>query len=119
MILGKCKKFFHVLSVSLLSLTIPLFGAIGYLDRTLPDLYRGGDLSLFSIASQPYVQAGELPTSALGTQVSSAKSNTGILDLKLFGIFPVKTVTVQQTSTVMLAPCGTPFGLKCLLTAYW
>ena len=110
--MGKCKKFFHVLSVSLLSLTIPLFGAIGYLDRTLPDLYRGGDLSLFSIASQPYVQAGELPTSALGTQVSSSKSNTGILDLKLFGIFPVKTVTVQQTSTVMLAPCGTPFGIK-------
>ena len=112
MILGKCKKFFHVLSVSLLSLTIPLFGAIGYLDRTLPDLYRGGDLSLFSIASQPYVQAGELPTSALGTQVSSAKSNTGILDLKLVGMFPVKTVPVQQTSTIVLAPCGTPFGIK-------
>lgn len=109
---GKCKKMIHILSVSLLALAIPLLSIIGYLDGTLPNFYRGGNNALFSIASQPYLQADASPLETDGSQASSARANTGLLRLKLFGIFPVKTVTLQQTSTVMLAPCGTPFGIK-------
>ena len=108
----KYKNFFRVLSVSLFTLTIPLFGAIGYLGRALPDFYHGGDLTLFSIASRPYIQADETSTAYGGAQVSSAKSNAVLLNLELFGFVPIKTVTVQQADTVMLAPCGTPFGIK-------
>ncbi|HCB65699.1 MAG TPA: SpoIVB peptidase [Ruminococcaceae bacterium] len=111
-ILRKYKNFFRVLSVSLFTLTIPLFGAIGYLGRALPDFYHGGDLTLFSIASRPYIQADETSTAYGGAQVSSAKSNAVLLNLELFGFVPIKTVTVQQADTVMLAPCGTPFGIK-------
>ncbi len=108
----KYKKVFHVLTLSLFSLSIPLFGAIGYLGETLPDQYLAQPDSIFSIASQPYIQTSRISSSSTGAQVSSARSNTDLLDLKLFGVIPVKTVTVQHTSTVMLAPCGTPFGIK-------
>ncbi len=109
--MNKCKKVFHVLTLSLFALSIPLFGAIGYLEQTLPDQYRAQEDSFFTIASQPYIQMDK-NSSTVGTQVSSTRSNTDVLDLKLFGVIPVKTVTVQHTSTVMLSPCGTPFGIK-------
>ncbi len=108
----KIKKWIHVLSISLFSLSIPFFAMIGYLDHALPDLYREGDSALFSIASRPYLQAESMPAGQSGAPVSVARTNAEVLRLKLFGIFPIKSVTVQQTQTVMLAPCGTPFGIK-------
>ncbi len=35
--------------------------------------------------------------------------------LKLFGIFPVKEVSVQPLEEVMLVPCGQPFGVRMLM----
>lgn len=109
--MDKCKRFFRVLSVSLLALSIPLFSTIAYYDQALPDIYRT-DHQDFTISSEPSISAASIHAEDTGTFVSRSQSNTDTLDLKLFGLFPVKAITVQTTSTVMLSPCGTAFGIK-------
>ena len=47
-------------------------------------------------------------------QASSTAPIKQDVDLFLFGVIPVKTATVETIPKVMLAPCGTPFGVKIL-----
>ncbi len=92
-------------------LLFPVTASLYYAGR-LPDSYyvpRDGSLALSTA----------LPVTAQYTapiaETVSAGSSTQEAMLRLFGIFPIKTVSVQPTGEVMLVPGGQPFGVRMLM----
>ncbi|MDR0903021.1 MAG: SpoIVB peptidase [Ruminococcus sp.] len=100
------KTMVGILNVFVLALA----GLICYYSLSLPDSYlvtRGGGV-------------GPLPEyisfkaeKAAHTPVMAGETTSGG-ELILFGIFPVKSVTVFDIGTPMLIPSGEPFGIKML-----
>ncbi len=80
--------------------------------ETLSDRYyvRNGEMLELSTA---------LPISATPTEPATAASLTACsvakADLRLFGIFPIKHVEIQQTDEIMLVPGGQAFGIRMLM----
>ncbi len=98
-------------TAAVLCLTAVLFlGYGGWLAHSLPEHF--------------YVAAGEtltLPRGVTATptnetvQVSGSTNGTVTKStVKLFGVLPVGTITVQSVERVSLVPCGNPFGIKIL-----
>ncbi len=87
-------------------------GAVGYYRSTLPDSYyvtEGENLTLETAipieAQQSGAMAAAMQTSPMSEQV----------ELRLFGVIPVKTVQVTTADAPLLVPGGTPFGIKLLM----
>ena len=56
-------------------------------------------------------------TGSVLTADTSDEKNTKTVELKLFGIIPVKTAEVTEVDPVEVTPCGIPFGVKLLQKA--
>lgn len=99
-----------------------LMGGIIYFNEKLPDSYcvtAGSPLALgeyveirsecvipenYSVYEDAYSDAAAM----IGVNGSRTEQ------LRLFGIFPIKNVTVTEVSEPVVVPCGTPFGIKLL-----
>lgn len=91
-----------------------LMGVAGYYINKLPDSYyvgRGENLeisSLFEVTAE----------NSRGELVRSSNIGEAALDeeytLKLFGVIPLKSVTVRVVDAPLVVPGGTPFGIKLL-----
>ena len=97
------------------------FAGLFFLMPVTASLYYAGKL-----ADQYYVRHGEMlqVTAALPitaspvraeTQAAAAGSITSDAALRLFGIFPIKTVEMHPTEEIMLIPGGEPFGVRMLM----
>lgn len=79
---------------------------------TLPDSYyvRQGEQLAFSaglpITAEPI---GSVTAAAMTAAPSSE------VELRLFGIFPIKNAEIHKTEERMLIPCGQPFGIRMLM----
>ncbi len=73
-----------------------LLGAVGYLQSAMPDSYT--------------VTAGS--TLRMAGVVESEVQEDNRTSLRLFGLFPIKDVTVSVTDRPHVTVCGTPFGIK-------
>lgn len=96
--------------VMLLSVfSIAVWGGIFYYEKAMPDRYtvtEGKELALTGA-----VQANPLPED--GTKaVSVVSGNTYRASMKLFGLFPVKEVTVSVVEEPVVVVAGVPFGIK-------
>lgn len=107
-----------------------LMGCIVYFNQVLPDSYfvtAGSTLQLgeyveirsecvlpenYSVFEDHYSGAAALST-GIGAPIS-AGSALRTEQLRLFGIFPIKNVTVTEVEEPVVIPCGTPFGIKLL-----
>lgn len=101
-------------------------GALVYYNLTLPDSYivsRGQQLCLGNFVE--VTSDGVLPENysfEYGDRsdictVLADSSRTGAArseQLRFLGIFPIKTVTVNEVDEPVVIPCGTPFGIKLL-----
>ena len=68
------------------------------------------------LADSYYVKHGEtLEVSHCIAEMPDMQTVSSPAKLKLFGIFPVKEVSVQPLEEVMLVPCGQPFGIRMLM----
>ena len=94
-----------------LLLLIPAAASLYYADR-LPDEYRIRRGEGLCIASTVPITAVSAVPAAQTAQYGSAPQTAS---LKLLGVFPIKTVHLQPTDTVMLVPSGAPFGVKMLM----
>lgn len=105
----KSKNALSVLA-GLLFLT-PVTASLYYAGR-LADLYyvrKGEPLHITAalpITAEPVVSAAQ--TAQIGAAASEAS-------LRLFGIFPIKTVEMHPTEEIMLIPSGEPFGVRMLM----
>lgn len=88
---------------------IAVTGGIIYYSEVLPDSYYVTAGSTLSIEECIQVRADSLQTGAV---VSEPLPTVRTEQLRLFGIFPVKEVTVTEVDEPVVVPCGTPFGIK-------
>ncbi len=100
--LGKC------VYVLLTAVCMAALGAVGYFQYTLPDK--------FTVSEGNYLNAGAWLTArpdADTRSVALAGETLGnAVKLSLFGVVPVKTVTVHTAPVPTVTVCGTPFGIK-------
>ena len=102
------KKLTKSIAAFLFILAIPFFTLTALAARQLPDSFfvpEGNQLKLNT----------ELPvTLSSGVQeASSIKGGGGYqAQIKLFGVMPVKDVSVDVVEPSYVIPCGTPFGLR-------
>lgn len=109
--MNRISNFFKKLTVASALASAVCFTAIFGYSNSLPESFlvtRGQEFSLQNSvigSSRNYdgeVLAGESRSSELSYTVS----------LKLFGVMPIKEVSVNVVDRPTLIPCGTPFGIK-------
>lgn len=90
-----------------------LFGTISYQDARLPDQYFVNQDSAFSFASS-YLQTSPSQTvqQTAWTSTQSVTDSTAEYTVSLFGVVPIKTVSVTAVETQTLIPSGISFGVK-------
>jgi stage IV sporulation protein B len=105
------RKFLRFISGVTASVVMAALGVTLYYQQELPDnfyLYRGQNLdiqSTFDIQTSSHTQISKsLPAMNAGDGQT--------VDLKLFGVLPIKQANVQVLEETELIPCGTPFGIK-------
>lgn len=107
------KKIIFGLYISLISFVVVLFLQILFYYAVLPDnFYQSG-------VRREELKVGAYPAVSISSRESdlAAVSESGgsqKMTLMLYGIFPIKDVTVNNRETPMLIPSGEPFGLKIL-----
>ncbi len=108
------KKIVFGIYISLVSFSIVLFLQILFYCTVLPDnFFRENDKREdFQVKAYPSVSVTTQKNGA--APASNLKNNNSKMTLMLYGIFPIKDVTVNQTETPLLIPSGEPFGLKML-----
>lgn len=106
------KKFvISITSVCSLICTLVLT-MVSYYDCSLPDSYYVNSGDSLSINSSFEITAKSSVSDTQAMKNKAGRSDT--VTLKLFGAFPIKSVEVNAVESVMLTPCGTPFGIKML-----
>ncbi len=109
----KLRKIIKTTSLIFGVLTSCIMGYVTYLDSDIPDnfyIYADEKLNIYE-HSEVSVKEPELKKQVrAGNMISSVKS----VELKAFGIIPVKTAYLHKTDEKYLVPCGTPFGIKML-----
>ncbi|MCL2884585.1 MAG: PDZ domain-containing protein, partial [Oscillospiraceae bacterium] len=103
------KKIIRKSCAALGAVCAVLFSAIGVAGAGLPEQFDAVKGSAFSLPA--YTVRLPRQTGA----VSAASLNAGstyTASLQLFGLFPVKDVTVSVVDSLFVIPCGTPFGIK-------
>ena len=108
--LSKMRRLLKISAAVINTIIIFLLAAVLYLNKKLPDNYyvvSGGALKLNS-----FVEA--IPCVVGGDTVDTAEFPDGKADLKLLGLIPIKTVSVQEIDTPLVVPSGAPFGIKLL-----
>ncbi len=101
--------FINILITGLLSLIV-------YYNKNLPDNYyvTSGDELQLTGAFEIIKCSGDAAPVIKTKNSASGPGFSHKAELKLFGIIPIKTVTVQEVSEPVLIPCGEPFGIKML-----
>ncbi len=107
----RTKKFFKGCSALLAGVSIPLLALIGYLNDTLPDRFYVTEGEPFAIHSGFDIKTSEQGRELL-QETYGAAGNLYTTDLKLWGGLELKPVTVEVVDRVVVAPGGTPFGIK-------
>lgn len=106
------KKFLFGIYFCLISLTVVLFLQIGFYTISLPDNFYREENSLDSFGLAAYPAVTVKNTAIESVAVSAGVKKSYEMTLMLYGIIPIKNVTVRQTETPILMPSGEAFGLK-------
>ena len=105
------QTWFRRLAAAMLLMVLPVYAAAGYYAWRLPDSYYVRNGSALALSTALHITAESEPE-----QVKAAFSSTAATEeqytLCLFGIVPIKTVSVQTIAAPSFVPCGQPFGIK-------
>lgn len=102
----RLRRFWQKTVVAGLSAAALLGGSIGYYAGALPDHYYT------EVNAVPELQT-VLPVTVTSTQASVANGQEAIL--RLFGIFPLKTVSLTPMQRAQVYIGGEPFGIRMLM----
>ncbi|MBC3516400.1 SpoIVB peptidase [Neobittarella massiliensis] len=105
------KGWVQRLAAAALAVTMPLFGAVSYYQKTLPDSFY------MQSADSAYFSGNELLHFSSGTGQKAAEASTGLnqnffTDVNLFGVIPIKDVHVSVADKPQVVVSGEPFGVK-------
>ncbi len=94
-----------------LAFLAPVTASLYYAGQLADDYYVRRGESLHIAAALPITAQPVTPT----VQAAQTGSPTPEASLRLFGIFPIKTVEMHPTEEIMLIPSGAPFGVRMLM----
>ncbi len=108
------KRWYKVLLLTVLLVCGGTVGFSGWLCGYLPNSFSVPAGSTLSLAQTPYVTAEKTAESDGASRTVGANANTGSysVQLRLFGVLPLKTVWVQQVQPRTVMASGAPFGIK-------
>lgn len=107
-------KFLSFIYFGLVSVTVVLFLQICFYTETIPDnFYRERmDTGSFGLGAYPDITVKSASDSSAAASAMGNVSDT--MTAMLYGVIPIKDVTVKRTETPELIPSGEAFGLKML-----
>ena len=92
--------------------SVLIFAFCIYAENSLPDEFYVSKGDCFDEFSRFDLKVKTQNTGSVLTADTSDEKNTKTVELKLFGIIPVKTAEVTEVDPVEVTPCGIPFGVK-------
>lgn len=107
-------KFFSFIYFCLVSATVVLFLQISFYTEVIPDSFfrEKMDLGSFRIGAYPNITVKSAEGAVAAASAGGNLFNTGTV--MLYGVIPIKNVTLKRTETPSLVPSGEAFGLKML-----
>lgn len=111
------KKWIKAMYTAFSIAVVTLMSLVWYFDGQLPDQFyvlKSGSLTLrqYQLLSVEQPESSPIPASAaLSPDKMTAAEE---VEVRLFGVIPVKTAMVHAVNERYVIPCGTPFGLKLL-----
>ncbi len=106
------KRVFRWMTAALFPLCAAILTMVGVAQHAVPGVFKTTEneqtFSLFSGA----VTAAASATKTDSERVAAASGDLEEWDVRLFGIIPVKTVTVKSGDAPVVSLCGVPFGIK-------
>ncbi|MDE6724815.1 MAG: SpoIVB peptidase [Ruminiclostridium sp.] len=109
----RANKIFKILYIAVIWLIVILFLQINFYCTALPDNFFREKLHGEGFSISPYPSVTAKPGGGAVTAVSE-NEKTQKMTLMLYGIFPIKDITVSKVEAPNLIPSGEPFGLKML-----
>ena len=103
---NRVKKWIAKIAVCGAAVLTVLTGTVQYYARSLPDHYYTQPDRPLTVSAVLPVTASRIPTAAAGVQEA---------ELRLFGILPVKTVSLTAVAPVQVYAGGEPFGIRMLM----
>lgn len=110
----RIRTIIHAATAVVGAVSMMLLGLTAYINLAAPDHYYNVEGETFSISSMFGIQVNTSYEEDAAAQAGTDTPVSQQVGLSLFGIIPVKTATVDTVPEIMLAPCGTPFGVKIL-----
>lgn len=110
----RIRTIIHAATAVVGAVSMVLLGLTAYINLAAPDHYYNVEGETFSISSMFGIQVNTSYEEDAAAQAGTDTPVSQQIGLSLFGIIPVKTATVDTVPEIMLAPCGTPFGVKIL-----
>ncbi len=106
------KKGIRILTAALFLICAVTLTLVGTAENAVPDVFQITQESehAFSLFSGAVTVAAE--TERDSERVATTNDDLQQRSLRLFGVVPIKTVTVKRTSAPAVRLCGTPFGIK-------
>ena len=90
-----------------------LFAGTAVLDGRLPDRYQVVEGQTLEIGAAGAVQAVYADAKEKNSAaVSQSSGESYAVELRLFGVFPLKSASVEVVDELYVAPSGAPFGVK-------
>lgn len=106
------KKCVRATTYLLAGISAFLLTMIAIVQYTIPNMYWVPKGSSFTLTSS-YLDTAVAETGNQSVEVTKmSPGSTYHANVSLFGIVPVKQVTVEVMDEIKLTPCGTPFGIK-------
>ena len=106
------KKFIKLIFSSVLALSVAVFSGVVYYDATLSDSYYVAKGTSLTLSGNSVLQCKPNGNSLTVGKSNSASVGAHETTVSLFGLFPIKTVSVTETEETEVVVLGTPFGLK-------
>lgn len=103
---------FRRLAAAMLLAVVPVYAAAGYYAWRLPDSYYVQSGTTLSLSTALHITTEAEAEQQVKAVFSSTVSTEEQCTLRLFGVVPIKTVSVQAIAAPSLVPCGQPFGIK-------
>lgn len=110
----RIRTIIHAATAVVGAVSMMLLGLTAYINLAAPDHYYNVEGETFSISSMFGIQVNTSYEEDAAAQAGTDTPVSQQVGLSLFGIIPIKTATVDTVPEIMLAPCGTPFGVKIL-----
>lgn len=108
------KKLFKGLNILAAIALFNIWTAVAYYSDKLPDNYYVNAGQSLEINSVLDIDASVKDT-ALQSNAAQTYPASQVVELKLFGLIPIKDVEITSVETPVLVPGGTPFGIKLLM----